>query len=89
MEIFEGNIAKSKAGRDKGRLFVVIKVIDDKYVLIADGELRKAEKPKKKKNIHLQFYNKAVDLQNISSHDENHLNSSIRKLIISVANKIE
>ncbi|WP_434578447.1 RNA-binding protein [Thermoanaerobacterium thermosaccharolyticum] len=52
-----GRIVKSKAGRDKNRIFVIVGVADEKHVFIADGDLRKIEKPKKKKLIHLQKYN--------------------------------
>lgn len=48
-----GQYVKSKAGRDKDRIFIVIDIVDDKYVLIADGDLRKIENPKKKKIMHL------------------------------------
>jgi len=48
----------SKSGRDKGRVFIVVDIIDDSYVLIADGDLRKIEKPKKKKIKHLAKYNR-------------------------------
>ncbi|OXT06200.1 RNA-binding protein [Thermoanaerobacterium thermosaccharolyticum] len=52
-----GRIVKSKAGRDKDRIFVIVGVAGEKHVFIADGDLRKIEKPKKKKLIHLQKYN--------------------------------
>lgn len=52
-----GQIVRSKAGRDKGRVFVVVGNADNLHVLIADGDLRKIEKPKKKKIKHLQKYN--------------------------------
>ena len=42
-----------RPGRDKNRLFVVIDIVDDQYVVIADGDLRKIEKPKTKKVKHL------------------------------------
>ncbi len=45
----------SKAGRDKLRPFVIIEVLDSDFVLIADGDLRKASKPKKKKLKHLNL----------------------------------
>ncbi len=48
-----GSVAISKAGRDKGKYFVILKVIDEKYVYIADGVLRKLIKPKKKQLKHL------------------------------------
>ena len=48
-----GRVVESTQGRDRGRLFVVISVVDDDFVLMADGELRKAERPKRKKIKHL------------------------------------
>lgn len=48
-----GQFVRSKAGRDKDRIFIVINIIDEKYVQIADGDLRRIEKPKKKKIRHL------------------------------------
>ncbi len=53
-----GQIVRSKAGHDKGNVFFIVGILDDGYVLIADGDLRKVEKPKKKKIRHLQPYNK-------------------------------
>ena len=48
-----GQIVKSKAGRDKGKFFVVFEKIDAKYVLIVDGSLRRIDRPKKKQVKHL------------------------------------
>ncbi len=48
-----GRIVVSKAGRDAGRRFIVVKVIDDLYVEVSDGDLRRVEKPKRKKIKHL------------------------------------
>ncbi len=53
-----GQIVKSKAGHDKGCVFFVVQVLDDEYVLIADGDRRKYDSPKKKKVKHLQPYNR-------------------------------
>lgn len=60
-EVTLGQFVKSKAGRDKNRVFIVVDIIDDLYVLIADGDLRKIEKPKKKKIKHLSKYNLISD----------------------------
>ncbi len=49
-----GRVVRSKAGRDKGGIYLVIKVIDEDYVLIANGANRSIDKPKKKKVKHLQ-----------------------------------
>ena len=48
-EMEKGMLAVSKAGHDKGRLYVIIE-IDDSYVYLADGRLRTLDKPKKKKD---------------------------------------
>jgi len=48
-----GRVVLAKAGRDKGKAFIIIQRLDDEYVLIADGESRTIEKPKKKKIKHL------------------------------------
>ena len=50
-----GRVVSSTAGRDTNRLFIIVNVIDEKYVLISDGSLRPKEKPKKKKVKHLEF----------------------------------
>jgi ribosomal protein L14E/L6E/L27E len=52
-----GQIVKSKAGRDKGKVFIVSQIIDENYVLVCDGDLRKLSAPKKKKVKHLVIYN--------------------------------
>lgn len=51
MEI--GEVVFSKAGRDSGKFFIVTEIVDDTFVLIADGGIRKLNKPKKKKIKHL------------------------------------
>ncbi|OFI06870.1 hypothetical protein CLOACE_06630 [Clostridium acetireducens DSM 10703] len=56
-----GRVARSNAGRDKGRLFIIIGVIDDKYVYISDGKLRSVDKPKKKKLRHLILGDAVLD----------------------------
>lgn len=48
-----GRVVLSKAGRDAGRCFVVLHT-DDAFAYVADGDLRKVEKPKKKKHMHLR-----------------------------------
>ena len=50
-----GRVVISKRGRDRGKRFVITGFQDEDLVLIADGKLRKVEKPKKKKMKHLLF----------------------------------
>lgn len=53
MEIRAGSRVRSIAGRDKGIDFIVLN-IDGGYVYMADGDLRKVDRPKKKKLKHIQ-----------------------------------
>ena len=48
-----GRVVCSKQGRDQGRLFVVLEVVDENYVLMADGVTRRLDHPKRKKVKHL------------------------------------
>ena len=48
------DLVVSVSGRDKDRIFMVVDIPEPDYVLIADGGLRKLEKPKKKKIKHLK-----------------------------------
>ena len=60
MEIIEGSIVRSIAGRDKGYMFIVLSREGD-FVYLANGELRKVDRPKKKKLKHLQGTNSVSD----------------------------
>ena len=53
MDVFAGEVVYSKAGRDKDKPFVVLEVIDGQFVMLADGRMRRVDKPKKKKMKHL------------------------------------
>lgn len=75
MEITVGSLVYSKAGRDKQNMFLVLE-LENGYAYIADGDVRKSEKPKKKKLIHLQKTNYVFD--NVSKDIENF---EIRRII--------
>lgn len=61
MDIAQGSVVIAKAGRDKGKAFAVIEVLDARTVLIADGKSRPVERPKRKNVIHLQATAATVD----------------------------
>lgn len=48
-----GQVVRSRAGRDQGRLLVISALVDDEYALVVDGALRTLARPKKKKLRHL------------------------------------
>jgi len=51
-----GRLVRSLSGRDAGRYFVVVDVIDDRFVAVADGDARPLRRPKKKNAKHLEAY---------------------------------
>ena len=52
--IQKSHIVRSEAGRDKGKLFLVL-AEEGEYLLLADGKGRKLESPKRKKRRHVSF----------------------------------
>ncbi len=52
-----GEIVYSKAGRDAGKYYAVVEVVDDSRVKIADGDLRHIKSAKIKNVKHLQSTN--------------------------------
>ena len=54
IELQKGDLVRSTAGHDKGTLFLVTEVNEDR-VTVADGRLRKLSKPKQKNRKHLRF----------------------------------
>ncbi len=52
-KVIPGQLVESRSGRDSGRVYLVMEVVDDKYVLVADGVMRRVENPKKKNVKHL------------------------------------
>lgn len=55
LEPVVGRLVYSRAGHDAGRYYIITELVDSSYVRIADGVLRKVEKPKKKKLMHLRM----------------------------------
>jgi ribosomal protein L14E/L6E/L27E len=51
-----GQVVRSKTGRDKDRVFLVLKILDLHHVMLVDGDLRRLANPKKKKIKHLVVY---------------------------------
>ena len=49
-----GRVVLATAGRDKGRLFIVVGIVDQNNVLIANGTTSPISKPKRKKIKHLK-----------------------------------
>lgn len=78
MDFEKGQLVKSKAGRDKGEYFLIYDIVDDKNVLIVDGKIRRLEKPKLKKKIHLSKVNKKSNI--LDTVDKNDMQSQNKKI---------
>jgi len=50
-----GRLVKVLRGKDEGSCAIIIGLIDDRFVLIADGDARRFDSPKKKNIQHLQL----------------------------------
>lgn len=50
-----GQFVRIKQGRDAEKIAIIIKIVDDKYVMLADGEKRKYDCPKKKNVHHIEL----------------------------------
>jgi len=50
-----GKVVLSKAGRDRDHLYVVVRQIDNDYVLLGNGNTKLIKVPKKKKIKHLSI----------------------------------
>ncbi|ERJ83071.1 hypothetical protein HMPREF1987_01154 [Peptostreptococcaceae bacterium oral taxon 113 str. W5053] len=55
-ELSIGQVVRSRAGRDKGGIFLIYEILDSEYVLLVDGKIRRLDRPKKKKIKHLVIY---------------------------------
>ena len=55
-----GMFAVSKAGHDKGHMYIIVKE-DDNFVYLADGKTRTIQNPKKKKKKHVQPVKTGID----------------------------
>ena len=79
-----GSIVYSKAGRDKGRYFVVTGM-EGEYIYMVDGCLRKISRPKKKKVKHVEpkpFQAKEISEERLLNREV--LDSEIRKCLASM-----
>ena len=55
-----GMYAISRAGHDKGKLYIII-LVEEEYVFLSDGRLKPVEAPKKKKKKHIQIIKKTEE----------------------------
>ena len=89
MEIAKSNIVRSDAGRDKGKLFVVL-AVEGEYLLLADGKSRKVETPKRQKHRHVLFV--AAEETRVSEKiksNEKVTNSELRRTLAAYRDEVQ
>lgn len=85
MNTMLGQVVYSRAGRDEGRIFVICGMIDENFVFVCDGDLRRVENPKKKKIRHLKITNKKIEaLEQKLTTGIKITNAEVRKALVKV-----
>jgi large subunit ribosomal protein L14e len=49
-----GDIVRSRRGKDEGQLVIVIALVEERFALVADGDKRRFDRPKRKNVLHLE-----------------------------------
>jgi ribosomal protein L14E/L6E/L27E len=81
-ELEIGQLVSSKKGRDRGKFYLVLEIIDDSFVYLVDGDKRRMENPKRKNVRHLKVYPVVADHLAQRWEAGKHLgNSEIRRVI--------
>ena len=70
----KGNVVRSSAGRDKGRLLVIMQV-SGKLVTVCDGKERPVDRPKSKNIRHVEYVGASI------KEDETATNRKLRKAL--------
>lgn len=76
--IVPGMFARSKAGHDKGSLYLIVQV-EPEYVYLVDGKRRPLLKPKKKKWKHIQIIKQTPEHWNPEQKNDDDIKRAIRQ----------
>ena len=89
MEIAKSDIVRSDAGRDRGKLFVVL-AVEGEYLLLADGKGRRVEAPKRKKRRPVLFVAEdASRLADKIKRSEKITNSELRRTLAAYRGEVQ
>ncbi len=70
MDLKPGQLVRSLAGRDKGKHYLVLSELDQKYVFLVDGQSRPISRPKRKNKAHLQHYDRRAAFKEAFAPDQ-------------------
>ena len=89
MEIAKSDIVRSDAGRDQGKLFIVL-AVEGEYLLLADGKGRRVEAPKRKKRRHVLFVSEdSSRLADKIKRSEKITNSELRRTLAAYREEVQ
>lgn len=84
-----GQLVQITQGRESGQFAVIIKIVDNKFVLLADGDKRKYDRPKKKNIKHVKLLNKISPEVRDSLLETNRVsNGKLRFAVAKIASEI-
>ena len=89
MEIAKSDIVRSDAGRDRGKIFIVL-AVEGEYLLLADGKGRRVEAPKRTKRRHVLFV--AADESRLADkikRSEKITNSELRRTLAAYRGEVQ
>ena len=89
MEIAKSDIVRSDAGRDRGKIFIVL-AVEGEYLLLADGKGRRVEAPKRKRRRHVLFV--AADESRLADkikRSEKITNSELRRTLAAYRGEVQ
>ena len=76
-----GRVVISTQGHDEGRWYAILSVLDERMVLLVDGDTRKLAKPKKKQVKHLRALPLTVPVSGIGESGGALADSDVRKAL--------
>lgn len=81
-EVAVAQLVSSQAGRDAPRKYLVIQILDEAFVTVADGQYRKISNPKRKNIKHLEIHPHVVEpIQQAIKQGDKVTNQQIRRAI--------
>jgi ribosomal protein L14E/L6E/L27E len=76
-----GRVVISTQGHDEGRWYAILSVLDERMVLLVDGDTRKLAKPKKKQVKHLRALPLTIQVEGKGASGGPLADSDIRKAL--------
>ena len=81
MEIAKSDIVRSDAGRDQGKLFIVL-AVEGEYLLLADGKARPVSRPKRKNVRHVAVTSlRADDIERLLADGLSPTNKQVKRAL--------